>query len=77
MNIMSPPTGVHARPVMTPTSGLRSAVSWLNLAGPSTSGSSAGSRCTVSASSEAILTAAERRQAAISRSRLRTPASRV
>ena len=78
MNRMSPPTGVQARPVATPGTLVRIATSFSKRGAPEDRGEivrrRSGSR---SALPSAIRTAALRSALPISRSRLRTPASRV
>ncbi len=78
MNRMSPPTGVQARPVATPGSAVRSATSGRNFCGPRKSGMRSMVMISFSlALSSATFTATARTTLASSRSRLRTPASRV
>ena len=76
-NRMSPPTGVQARPVATPAVLVRAATSDSNLRAPRISRTAAASIVTCVAEPSEIRTAAFRSTAPISRSRFRTPASRV
>jgi hypothetical protein len=71
------PTGVQARPVATPGTLTRIATSFSKRGGPSTEGRSPVVSVTRSALPSAIRTAAWRNAVPISRSRFRTPASRV
>ena len=77
MKRMSPPTGVQARPVATPGSAVRSATSDMNFCGPRYSGTSSASTVYFVLAPSATLTATPRAIEPTSRSRLRTPASRV
>ena len=77
MNRMSPPTGVHARPVATPGTLVRIATSFSKRGGPRIAATSPASMRTCGAVPSAIRIAAWRNSLPISRSRLRTPASRV
>ncbi len=78
MNRMSPPTGVQARPVATPGTLVRIATSFSKRGWPSSEVMSFGvDRDVRSALPSAICTATWRSALPISRSRLRTPASRV
>ncbi len=78
MNRMSPPTGVHASPVATPGTPVRIATSASNLRGPRIAGEIVGTDAHRAARSpSAMRTATLRNTLPISRSRLRTPASRV
>ena len=78
MNRMSPPTGVHARPVATPGMPLRIATSASNLRAPRIGVQIVGAdRRAARRVPSAMRTATWRNTLPISRSRLRTPASRV
>src|SRR5437667_408342 len=77
MNMMSPPTGVHARPVATPTSGLRPATSLWTLGRPANFSRFFAVILTVAARPSTTSSAALRSTPWISRSSWRTPASRV
>src|SRR2546429_1715967 len=77
MNMMSPPTGVHARPVATPTSGLRPATSLCTLGWPAYFSRFFAVTFTVVARPSTTSSAALRSTPWISRSSWRTPASRV
>ena len=78
MNRMSPPTGVQASPVATPGTLVRIATSSSKRGGPEDGREVAPRRCAPwLAVPSAIRTAAWRSALPISRSRLRTPASRV
>ncbi len=77
MNRMSPPTGVQARPVATPGTLVRMAISFSKRTGPRIVSSSATPICFLAVAPSANSTATERSTRPISRSRLRTPASRV
>ncbi len=77
MNRMSPPTGVQASPVATPGMLVRIATSPSKRARPEDSGQIVGPMPTCAALPSAIRIAALRSAAPISRSSLRTPASRV
>ncbi len=77
MNRISPPLGVHARPVETPGTPVRSASSRKKRDGPRRSEIALGSTTVESFPPSARRRATFRQMAAISRSRLRRPASRV
>jgi hypothetical protein len=78
MNSTSPPVGVYASPVATPGTAVRSAASWKNFCRPSASRTASTSIATgASAEPDAIRVAVLRSTVPSSRSRLRTPASRV
>ena len=77
MNRMSPPTGVQASPVATPGTLVRIATSPSKRTGPRSFSRPSTPICTEVAVPSAISTATWRRARPISRSRLRTPASRV
>ena len=77
MNRMSPPTGVQASPVETPGTLVRMATSLSNLRWPRIGTNSPTSMRILSVVPSARRTAALRRTLPISRSRFRTPASRV
>src|SRR5881397_1312766 len=77
MNMMSPPTGVHASPVATPTSGLRPATSLCTLGWPANFSRFFAVTFTVVARPSTTSSAALRSTPWISRSSWRTPASRV
>jgi hypothetical protein len=77
MNSTSPPVGVNASPVATPTSSCRSTTSDWKRGGPSNSATCRVETLIDTASPITIALAALRLTVAISRSRLRTPASRV
>ena len=78
MNSTSPPTGVYASPVATPGTAVRSAASWKNRCRPRASRMASVSMATgASAVPPAIFVAVLRSTVPSSRSRLRTPASRV
>ena len=77
MKRTSPPTAVTARPVATPGSAVRLRTSLGKRRGPSHSRTSAGSMWIFSSFPSANRRAALRKSAAIWRSRLRRPASRV
>ena len=78
MNSTSPPVPVTARPVATPGTAVRSAASWKTFWRPSASRTISMSIATgASALPDAIRVAVLRRIVPSSRSRLRTPASRV
>src|SRR2546426_119410 len=76
-NMMSPPTGVHASPVATPTSGARPATSPSTLGCPAYFSRFLAETFTFSAFRSTTSSAALRRTPWISRSSWRTPASRV
>src|SRR5436190_7150907 len=76
-NMMSPPTGVHANPVATPTSGLRPATSLCTLGWLAYFSRFLAEIFTVSARPSTTSSAALRSTPWISRSSWRTPASRV
>src|SRR5437660_2951653 len=69
MNMMSPPTGVHARPVATPTSGVRPATSLCTLGWPANFSRFFAVIFTVAAPPSTTSRAALRRTPCISRSR--------
>src|SRR5437667_2546409 len=77
MNMMSPPTGVHASPVATPTSGLRPATSLWTLGWPAYFSRFLAEILTDRARPSTTSSAALRSTPWISRSSWRTPASRV
>ena len=78
MNRMSPPTGVQASPVATPGTLVRIATSSSNGGAPRMAARSPSADVTIGPlSPSAIRIAAWRSALPISRSRLRTPASRV
>src|SRR5437870_4562021 len=77
MNMMSPPTGVHASAVDTPTSGARPATSLCTLGWPAYFSRFFAVTRTVSALRSTTSRAALRNAPWISRSSWRTPASRV
>ena len=77
MNRMSPPTGVHASPVATPGMLVRIATSSSNGGGPIMPERSPAEIAIGPVSPSAIRIAAWRSTRPISRSRFRTPASRV
>ncbi len=77
MKRMSPPTEVQARPVATPGTAVRSATSFSKRRGPRMACRSSGLISSFPEKPSAIFIAAERSTEPISRSRLRTPASRV
>ena len=77
MNMMSPPTGVHASAVDTPTSGARPATSLCTLGWPAYFSRFFAVTRTVSALRSTTSRAALRSAPWISRSSWRTPASRV
>ena len=78
MNRMSPPTGVQASPVATPGMPLRIATSASNLRGAEDRVQVVGAdRRAAARVPSAMRTATWRNTVPISRSRLRTPASRV
>ena len=80
MNRMSPPTGVHARPVATPGAAVRSATSLKNFARPryfATSGASTTTLASVWSVALATSRATARVMRVISRVSCLTPASRV
>src|SRR6266550_1384845 len=77
MNMMSPPTGVHARPVAPPTSGLRPATSLCTLGWPAYFSRFLIGIRTAPARPSTTSNAALRSTPWISRSSCRTPASRV
>ncbi len=76
---MSPPAGVHTRPTETPGRVTRSSTSFSvrNFGTPSDSRTTSGVTTSISVLPSAIRRACLRVSVAISRSRLRTPASRV
>ncbi len=76
-NRMSPPTGVQASPVATPGRSIRSATSSRNRGRPRYSATVSAVTRTGPASPSASRRATLRTTVAISRSRFRTPASRV
>ena len=76
-NMISPPTGVHANPVATPTSGLRPATSLCTLGMLAYFSRFLAVIFTVSARPSTTSSAALRSTPWISRSSWRTPASRV
>ena len=77
MNRMSPPTGVQARPVATPGTLERMATSFSKRTGPRISSISSTPMRFLPVAPSANSTATCRSTRPISRSRLRTPASRV
>ena len=77
MKRMSPPTGVQASPVATPGTDRRMATSPSKRRGPRTGARSSTSRWTAAAVPSATCIATRRKTLPISRSRFRTPASRV
>ena len=77
MNRISPPTGVHASPVATPGTPARIATSASNFRGPRIGARSSEPIFTCCVLPSAMRTATLRNTLPISRSRLRTPASRV
>ena len=77
MKRTSPPTAVYASPVATPGSAVRRRASAENLRAPSHSRTRSSSTLIFSVCPVATSVAAFRQSAAICRSRLRTPASRV
>jgi hypothetical protein len=77
MNSMSPPTGVQARPVATPGTLVRMATSFSNCGEPRIVWRSSGVMRIFPLSPSAMRTAAWRSALPISRSRFRTPDSRV
>ena len=76
-NRMSPPTGVQARPVATPGTLVRMATSCSKRGAPRMAARSPSPIGTLSTAASAMRMATWRHTAPISRSRLRTPASRV
>ena len=77
MKRMSPPNGVQARPVATPGDGARSAISASKRFGPRIETTSSAPITLFSMRPSATRAAVWRMRLPISRSRLRTPASRV
>src|SRR3954451_5406582 len=77
MKSRSPPAAVQARPVATPGSSVRSAVSIQNFSGPRMISRSSGVMVRFALEPLATSTATARQTSAMVRSRLRTPASRV